>query len=64
MPATHLSSTPARKVLTAMCVEGGICRISLATDRMHPIGSYVLRGAVCHECEDHGYMALRAICRT
>eukprot|EP00965_Chrysotila_dentata_P255810 6212347-Pleurochrysis_carterae.AAC.3 len=22
-------------------------------DRMHPIGSYVLRGAGCHECEDH-----------
>eukprot|EP00965_Chrysotila_dentata_P233866 6199844-Pleurochrysis_carterae.AAC.7 len=22
-------------------------------DRMHPIGSYVIRGAGCHGCEDH-----------
>eukprot|EP00965_Chrysotila_dentata_P204407 6182318-Pleurochrysis_carterae.AAC.4 len=28
---------------------------------MHPIGSYVLRGAGCHEGKDRGYMELRAI---
>eukprot|EP00965_Chrysotila_dentata_P248150 6208181-Pleurochrysis_carterae.AAC.3 len=37
----------------AVCAEGGICGISPRPDRTHTIGSYVLRGAGCNDCEDH-----------
>eukprot|EP00965_Chrysotila_dentata_P193046 6175509-Pleurochrysis_carterae.AAC.1 len=45
----------------AIYADGEICGYPPRPDRMHPIGSYVLRRAGCHECEDHNLYGLRAM---
>eukprot|EP00965_Chrysotila_dentata_P188281 6172642-Pleurochrysis_carterae.AAC.2 len=42
-----------RQAFTAICSDKRICVISLRPDRMHPIGNFFIRGAGCHECEEH-----------